>query len=81
MWTRRVRGPSISAMPLDAEALLRDAIPEVGLGQDPLDARRLDFVAPRRGPRALPFMAVVLGRDVLVASHGRAVFKPEARPA
>ena len=64
-------------MPIDAEALLRYEIPEVrqrltardavlyalsvGLGQDPLDPRQLDFVDGRRALRALPFMAVVLG--------------------
>jgi len=64
-------------MPIDAEALLRYAIPEVrqrltpqdavlyalsvGLGQDPLDTRQLDFVDHHRNLRALPFMAVVLG--------------------
>ncbi len=64
-------------MPIDAEALLRYAIPEVrqrltpqdavlyalsvGLGQDPLDTRQLDFVDYHRDLRALPFMAVVLG--------------------
>lgn len=64
-------------MPINAEALLRYEIPEVrqrltardaalyalsvGLGQDPLDPRQLDFVDGRRALRALPFMAVVLG--------------------
>jgi len=33
----------------------------VGLGQDPLDERQLDFVDPQRGLKALPSMAVVLG--------------------
>ncbi|MBC9176571.1 MaoC/PaaZ C-terminal domain-containing protein [Pseudoroseomonas ludipueritiae] len=33
----------------------------VGLGQDPLDERQLDFVDPRRPLRALPSMALVLG--------------------
>lgn len=77
MWTRSNRGLSISAMPINAEALLRYEIPEVrqrltardavlyalsvGLGQDPLDARQLDFVDHHRALRALPFMAVVLG--------------------
>lgn len=77
MWTRLGHGPSISAMPVDADTLLRHEIPEVrqrltardavlyalsvGLGQDPLDARQLDFVDHHRGLRALPFMAVVLG--------------------
>ena len=64
-------------MPIDAEALLRFPIPDmrqhltprdavlyalsVGLGQDPLDARQLDFVDHHRDLRALPSMAVVLG--------------------
>lgn len=64
-------------MPVDAEALLRYEIPDVcerltarnavlyalsvGLGQDPLDARQLDFVDHHRALRALPFMAAVLG--------------------
>lgn len=64
-------------MPIDAQALLRYPIPDVrqrltardavlyalsvGLGQDPLDARQLDFVDHHRTLRALPFMAVVLG--------------------
>jgi len=77
VWTRRGRGLSISAMPIDPEALLRHEIPDVrerltardavlyalsvGLGQDPLDARQLDFVDHHRAFRALPFMAVVLG--------------------
>ncbi len=33
----------------------------VGLGQDPLDTRALDFVDPARGLKALPTMATVLG--------------------
>ena len=33
----------------------------VGVGQDPLDERQLDFVDARRAMRALPSMAVVLG--------------------
>jgi acyl dehydratase len=33
----------------------------VGLGQDPLDRRQLDYVDPHRALRALPSMAVVLG--------------------
>ena len=33
----------------------------VGLGQDPLDERQLDFVDARRAMRVLPSMAVVLG--------------------
>ena len=33
----------------------------VGLGQDPLDERQLDFVDARRAMRAVPSMAVVLG--------------------
>ena len=33
----------------------------VGLGADPLDGRQLDFVDARRGLRAVPSMAVVLG--------------------
>ncbi len=33
----------------------------VGLGQDPLDGRQLDFVDARRAMRVLPSMAVVLG--------------------
>ena len=64
-------------MPIAAEALLRQPIPEVrqrlthqqavlyalsvGLGQDPLDGRQLAFVDGRRDLRVLPFMAVVLG--------------------
>ncbi len=64
-------------MPIDAQALLRYPIPDVrqrltardavfyalsvGLGQDPLDTRQLDFVDHHRTLRALPFMAVVLG--------------------
>jgi len=65
-------------MPIDAQALLRYPIPDVrqrltardavlyalsvGLGQDPLDTRQLDFVDHHRTLRALPFMAVVLGQ-------------------
>jgi len=64
-------------MPIDADALLRHEVPDVrqrltaqdavlyalsvGLGQDPLDLRQLDFVDHHRPLRALPFMAVVLG--------------------
>jgi len=64
-------------MPIDAETLLHFPIPDVrqrltardamlyalsvGLGQDPLDTRQLDFVDYHRTLRALPFMAVVLG--------------------
>ncbi len=33
----------------------------VGLGQDPVDERQLDFVDPHRGLTAMPSMAVVLG--------------------
>lgn len=67
MWTRRGRGPNVFVMPLDAETLLRFEIPEVrqhlaardavlyalsvGLGQDPLDTRQLDFVDHHRGLR------------------------------
>ncbi len=63
-------------MTIDPERLLGFPIPEVrqrfskrdtafyalsiGLGQDPLDARQLDFVDPRRRLRAMPGMAVVL---------------------
>lgn len=63
-------------MAIDPSALLRHPIPDVeqtlgardailyalsvGLGQDPLDTRQLDFVDQHRDLRALPFMAVVL---------------------
>lgn len=62
---------------IDYDALLHFPIPEVrqrvmprdavfyalsvGLGQDPLDERQLDFVDRHRALRALPSMAVVLG--------------------
>jgi acyl dehydratase len=62
---------------IDYDALLHFPIPEVrqrvmprdavfyalsvGLGQDPLDERQLDFVDSHRALRALPSMAVVLG--------------------
>jgi len=61
---------------IDRERLLRFPIPEVrqrltrrdavfyalsvGLGQDPMDARGLDYVDAHRGPLAMPAMAVVL---------------------
>ncbi|TPG49926.1 3-alpha,7-alpha,12-alpha-trihydroxy-5-beta-cholest-24-enoyl-CoA hydratase [Roseomonas nepalensis] len=61
---------------IDPEKLLHFPIPEVrqrvtprdaafyalsvGLGQDPMDARQLDYVDAHRGPRVLPSMAVVL---------------------
>jgi len=64
-------------MTIDYETLLHFPIPEVrqrltardtvlyalsvGLGQDPLDTRQLDFVDAHRTLRALPSMAVVLG--------------------
>ncbi|XHO95141.1 MaoC/PaaZ C-terminal domain-containing protein [Azospirillum sp. A26] len=62
---------------IDAEKLLKTEIPEirqsvskrdailyalsVGLGQDPLDERQLDFVDHHRDLAAVPSMAVVLG--------------------
>ena len=65
-------------MAIDPERLLSYPIPEVrqrvtkrdsilyalsvGLGQDPMDTRQLDFVDHRRALRALPSMAVVLGQ-------------------
>ena len=65
-------------MAIDPGALLRFPIPEVqqsltprdcafyalsvGLGQDPTDARQLDYVDPRRALQALPTMAVVLAQ-------------------
>ncbi len=65
-------------MPIDAEALRRFPVPEVrqtlrardcvlyalsvGLGQDPLGTRQLDYVDHRRSLRALPSMAVVLAQ-------------------
>ena len=64
-------------MALDPERLMAFSIPEVrqrvterdailyalsvGLGQDPLDGRQLDFVDQHRALRAMPSMAVVLG--------------------
>jgi acyl dehydratase len=64
-------------MPINYEHLLNYAIPEVrqrvtkcdtilyalsvGLGQDPMDTRQLDFVDHQRDLKALPSMAVVLG--------------------
>jgi acyl dehydratase len=64
-------------MPIHYDHLLNYAIPEVrqrvtkrdtilyalgvGLGQDPLDTRQLDFVDHHRVLKALPSMAVVLG--------------------
>ncbi|MBC7799554.1 MAG: MaoC family dehydratase N-terminal domain-containing protein, partial [Gemmatimonadaceae bacterium] len=64
-------------MPVDPEALLHFPIApvaqrllphvavlyalSVGLGQDPVDARQLDYVDPQRALRVLPSMAVVLG--------------------
>ncbi len=64
-------------MPIITENLLNFPIPEirqrltrrdtilyalsVGLGQDPMDLRQLDFVDHHRALRALPSMAVVLG--------------------
>jgi acyl dehydratase len=64
-------------MPVNYDHLLNYAIPEVrqrvtqrdailyalgvGLGQDPLDTRQLDFVDHHRALKALPSMAVVLG--------------------
>jgi acyl dehydratase len=66
-------------MPIDAARLLAYPVPEirqrytaqqsafyalsVGMGQDPLDERQLDFVDPNRGEaqRVLPSMALVLG--------------------
>jgi acyl dehydratase len=63
-------------MPIDYDHLLHYAIPEVrqtltpldtafyalsiGLGQDPMDERQLDFVDHRRALKAMPSMAVVL---------------------
>ena len=63
-------------MTIDPDRLLAFPIPEVrqrfskhdtalyalsiGLGQDPLDTRQLDFVDPRRRLRAMPSMAAVL---------------------
>jgi acyl dehydratase len=64
-------------MPINYEHLLNYAIPEVrqrvtkrdtilyalgvGLGQDPMDTRQLDYVDHHRALKALPSMAVVLG--------------------
>jgi acyl dehydratase len=64
-------------MPINYDHLLNYAIPEVrqrvtkrdtilyalgvGLGQDPLDTRQLDYVDHHRDLQALPSMAVVLG--------------------
>ena len=64
-------------MPIDPERLLHFPIPEVrqrltardavlyalsvGFGQDPMDARQLDYVDPARGLRVAPTMALVLG--------------------
>jgi acyl dehydratase len=64
-------------MPVNYDHLLNYAIPEVrqrvtkrdsilyalsvGLGQDPMDTRQLDFVDHHRGLKAFPSMAVVLG--------------------
>jgi acyl dehydratase len=66
-----------TAMPVNYEHLLNYPIPEVrqrltkrdtilyalsvGVGQDPLDQRQLDFVDHHRALKALPSMAVVLG--------------------
>ncbi|MDA8049856.1 MAG: MaoC/PaaZ C-terminal domain-containing protein [Rhodospirillales bacterium] len=65
-------------MPIDYETLRNFKIPEVrqrltkrdtifyalsiGLGHDPLDSRQLDFVDHHRALKAVPSMAVVLGR-------------------
>jgi acyl dehydratase len=64
-------------MPIDPDHLLNFPIPEVrqriaaldtilyalsvGMGQDPLDTRQLDYVDQHRQLKALPSMAVVLG--------------------
>ncbi len=64
-------------MAIDHEKLLNFGIPEIrqmltrrdtafyalsiGLGQDPIDARQLDFVDARRALKTMPSMAVVLG--------------------
>lgn len=64
-------------MPIEYERLRNFPIPEIrqhltardtilyalsiGLGQDPMDTRQLDFVDHHRGLKAMPSMAVVLG--------------------
>lgn len=73
---RPVNSSPRDAMAIDYQHLLNYPIPEVrqrltrrdtmlyalsiGLGQDPLDRRQLDFVDHQRALRALPSMAVVL---------------------
>ncbi|MGV7121288.1 MaoC/PaaZ C-terminal domain-containing protein [Sphingopyxis sp. 550A] len=72
-------------MPIDAEKLLRFAIPSVrqamtpkdaafyalsiGMGRDPIDRKQLPFVDPLAGPAAMPAMALVLAHPGFWLGH------------
>lgn len=84
---------AMAARPIDPERLLRFPIPvgrqvlksrdaafyalSIGMGYDPLDARRLVYVDPLQGPKVMPAMVLVMGNPGFWLSHPDSGVDPE----